>query len=139
MPHGDARRPSAAPPSTNPRSSIGDTGRRRRLSRSSFLLRVRVCAKASLAIVSFFLLCRATTRDHSREVRPANERSRSSLFSLRSFPYCYCLCLPFSACSGTFLSRERPLTSCHSKIKANRVAIISGVHTPRTRLIFSKI
>lgn len=47
----DARRPSAAPLSSNPRSSIGDTGRRRRLSRSSFPVRFRVCAKLLLAIV----------------------------------------------------------------------------------------
>ncbi|KAG7202881.1 hypothetical protein KM043_010029 [Ampulex compressa] len=43
-------RPSAAPPSTNPRSSIGDTGRRRRLSRSSLVSKVRVCANRPLSL-----------------------------------------------------------------------------------------
>lgn len=56
MPHGQARRPSAAPPSTNPRSSIGDTGRHRRLLWSSLHFRVRACVKVSLVIISFFLL-----------------------------------------------------------------------------------
>lgn len=82
MPHGDAQRPSAAPPSTNPHSSIGDTGRRRRLLRSSFHLRVRVCAKVSLAIVSFFLLCRTTIVRLSGQVRRPKERLRSLLFSV---------------------------------------------------------
>lgn len=56
MLHGQARRPSAAPPSTNPRSSIGDTGRHRRLLWSSLHFRVRACVKVSLIIISFFLL-----------------------------------------------------------------------------------
>lgn len=102
MPHGDAQRPSAAPPSTNPRSSIGDTGRRRRLLRSSFHLRVRVCAKVSLAIVSFLLLCRTTT------VRlfwtgTTTKRTFSIVTFLCSFPIIL-LCLPFLSRRNVFFA-----------------------------------
>lgn len=102
MPHGDAQRPSAAPPSTNLRSSIGDTGRRRRLLRSSFHLRVRVCAKVFLTTVSFLLLCRTTT------VRlfwtgTTTKRTFSIVTFFCSFPIIL-VCLPFLSRRNVFFT-----------------------------------
>lgn len=102
MPHGDAQRPSAAPPSTNPHSSIGDTGRRRRLLRSSFHLRIRVCAKVSLAIVSFLLLCR-TTIVRLFWTGTTTKRTFSIVTFLCSFPIIL-VCLPFLSRRNVFFA-----------------------------------